>query len=177
ADGIAFAEFADEKAEDGSARRLIFSEKFADPISGFTIPEIEPRLFSFNNPFGACPACDGLGSQRAIDPGLIIPDDSLALRSGAVAPWAKSSSPYYHQTLQALGKAYGFKLGDRWRDLPEAGRDAILNGTGERQIAFDYDDGLRSYTTSKTFEGIIPNLERRWKETDSAWAREEIERY
>ena len=190
ADGIAVAEFADRplppeetgedavnKSKNETHERLIFSEKFACPVSGFTIPEIEPRLFSFNNPFGACPACDGLGSQRAIDPGLIIPDEDATLRGGAVAPWAKSSSPYYNQTLEALGKAYGFKLGDRWRDLPEAGRDAILNGTGERQIAFDYDDGLRSYRTQKTFEGVIPNLQRRWKETDSAWMREEIERF
>ncbi|MFN3548682.1 MAG: excinuclease ABC subunit UvrA, partial [Mesorhizobium sp.] len=110
-------------------------------------------------------------------PMLVIPDENLSLRDGAVAPWARSSSPYYGQTLDALGKAYGFKLGDRWKDLPEAARNAILHGTGSKQIAFAYDDGMRSYKTSKTFEGVIPNLERRWKETESAWSREEIERY
>jgi excinuclease ABC subunit A len=191
ADGLAVAEFADrplppeETSEGGSANkslndtheRILFSEKFACPVSGFTISEIEPRLFSFNNPFGACPTCDGLGSQRAIDPALVIPDENLSLRDGAVAPWARSSSPYYVQTLDALGKAYGFKLGDRWKELPEPARNAILNGTGSKQIAFAYDDGMRSYKTSKTFEGVIPNLERRWKETESAWSREEIERY
>jgi excinuclease ABC subunit A len=191
ADGLAVAEFADrplppeETSEGGSANkslndtheRLLFSEKFACPVSGFTIPEIEPRLFSFNNPFGACPACDGLGSQRAIDPELIIPDENLTLRSGAVAPWARSTSPYYLQTLEALGREYGFKVTDRWSALPQAGRDAILHGTGERQVTFRYDDGLRSYNTTRSFEGVIPNLERRWKETDSAWSREEIERF
>ncbi len=191
ADGLAVAEFADkplppeETSEGGSANkslndtheRILFSEKFACPVSGFTISEIEPRLFSFNNPFGACPTCDGLGSQRAIDPALVIPDENLTLRDGAVAPWARSSSPYYGQTLDALGRAYGFKLGDRWKDLPEEARNAILKGTGTRQIAFSYDDGMRAYKTSKTFEGVIPNLERRWKETESAWSREEIERY
>ncbi|WP_187971808.1 excinuclease ABC subunit UvrA [Aquibium microcysteis] len=191
AEGLAVAEFADrplppeETAEGGGANkslndtheRILFSEKFACPVSGFTISEIEPRLFSFNNPFGACPTCDGLGSQRAIDPALVIPDETLSLRDGAVAPWARSSSPYYVQTLEALGRAYGFKLGDRWSDLPEPARNAILHGTGSKQIAFAYDDGMRSYKTSKTFEGVIPNLERRWKETESAWSREEIERY
>ena len=189
ADGLAVAELADKPLPDeatsgGSANksknetheRLVFSEKFACPVSGFTIPEIEPRLFSFNNPFGACPTCDGLGTQRKIDPALIIPEPGRTLRDGAVAPWAKSSSPYYGQTLEALGRHFGFKLGDRWNELPEAAREAILHGTKDK-IDFHYDDGLRSYKTSKNFEGIIPNLERRWKETDSSWAREEIERY
>ena len=189
ADGLAVAELADkplpeEATSGGSANksknetheRLVFSEKFACPVSGFTIPEIEPRLFSFNNPFGACPTCDGLGTQQKIDPALIIPEPGRTLRDGAVAPWAKSSSPYYGQTLEALGRHFGFKLGDRWNELPEAAREAILHGTKDK-IEFHYDDGLRSYKTSKNFEGIIPNLERRWKETDSSWAREEIERY
>jgi excinuclease ABC subunit A len=190
ADGIAVAEFADRplegkltgddavnKSANETHERLIFSEKFACPVSGFTIPEIEPRLFSFNNPFGACPTCDGLGFQNAIDEFLVVPEDTATLRNGAIAPWAKSSSPYYAQTLEALGQVYGFKLGDRWSDLSQEARDAILRGTGERKIEFTYDDGLRSYKTSKTFEGVIPNLERRWKETDSAWMREEIERF
>ncbi|TIL32762.1 excinuclease ABC subunit UvrA [Mesorhizobium sp.] len=190
ADGLAVAEFADRpldasqtgedsvnKSKNETHERILFSEKFACPVSGFTIPEIEPRLFSFNNPFGACPTCDGLGSQRAIDASLIVPDDNLSLRAGAVSPWAKSTSPYYVQTLEALGKAYGFKLGDKFRDLSDEAKRAILHGTGEREVTFQYDDGLRSYQTTKTFEGVIPNLERRWKETESAWMREEIERF
>ncbi|RWL12632.1 MAG: excinuclease ABC subunit UvrA [Mesorhizobium sp.] len=190
ADGLAVAEFADRpldasqtgedsvnKSKNETHERILFSEKFACPVSGFTIPEIEPRLFSFNNPFGACPTCDGLGSQRAIDASLIVPDDNLSLRAGAVSPWAKSTSPYYVQTLEALGKAYGFKLGDKFRDLTAEAKQAILHGTGEREVTFQYDDGLRSYKTTKTFEGVIPNLERRWKETESAWMREEIERF
>ncbi|MEO9336919.1 excinuclease ABC subunit UvrA [Mesorhizobium sp. SB112] len=190
ADGLCVAEFADKpldasqtgedsvnKSKNETHERLLFSEKFACPVSGFTIPEIEPRLFSFNNPFGACPACDGLGHQRAIDANLIVPDDNISLRDGAVSPWAKSTSPYYSQTLEGLGKVYGFKIGDKFKDLSEEARDAILHGTGTREIAFQYDDGLRSYKTTKTFEGVIPNLQRRWKETESAWMREEIERF
>jgi len=190
ADGIAVAEFADRplpeeqtgedavnKSKNETHERILFSEKFACPVSGFTIPEIEPRLFSFNNPFGACSACDGLGTQRAIDPDLVVPEEHVSLREGAVAPWAKSTSPYYLQTLEALGKVYGFKVGDRWRELPDEAKNAILYGTGERRIEFAYDDGVRAYKTSKTFEGVIPNLERRWKETESAWMREEIERF
>jgi excinuclease ABC subunit A len=190
ADGLAVAEFADKplpaeetaeesayKSKNETHERILFSEKFACPVSGFTISEIEPRLFSFNNPFGACPTCDGLGSQRAIDPDLVVPDENLSLRNGAISPWAKSTSPYYAQTLEALGKVYGFKLGDRFKDLSEEAKQAILRGTGEREVTFQYDDGLRSYKTTKTFEGVIPNLERRWKETESAWMREEIERF
>ena len=190
AEGLAVAEFADRplpaeataeesayKSKNETHERILFSEKFACPVSGFTIPEIEPRLFSFNNPFGACPTCDGLGSQRAIDENLVVPDDNVTLRDGAVAPWAKSTSPYYSQTLEALGKVYDFKLGDKFKDLKEDAKQAILRGTGEREVTFNYDDGLRSYKTTKTFEGVIPNLERRWKETESAWMREEIERF
>lgn len=190
ADGLAVAEFADKpldasqtgedsvnKSKNETHERMLFSEKFACPVSGFTIPEIEPRLFSFNNPFGACPTCDGLGSQRAIDASLVVPDENVSLRAGAVSPWAKSSSPYYAQTLEALGVAYGFKLGDKFKDLSEEAKQAVLHGTGEREITFHYDDGLRSYKTTKTFEGVIPNLERRWKETESGWMREEIERF
>lgn len=190
AEGLAVAEFADKpldasqtgvdavnKSANETHERILFSEKFACPVSGFTIPEIEPRLFSFNNPFGACPTCDGLGNQRAIDPALIVPEDHVSLREGAVAPWAKSTSPYYSQTLEALGKVYGFKIGDRWRDLSVEAQEAILHGTGAKEITFNYDDGLRSYKTTKTFEGVIPNLQRRWKETESAWMREEIERF
>lgn len=177
ADGIAFVEFADEKEPDGTPRRVIFSEKFACPVSGFTIPEIEPRLFSFNNPFGACPACDGLGVEQTIDPDLVVPDRSRTLKQGALAPWAKSTSPYYGQTLEALAKHYKFKLTVPFADLPEKAREVILFGSGEEQIAFSYDDGLRAYETTKTFEGIVRNLDRRWRETESDWAREEISKY
>ena len=157
--------------------RLVFSEKFACPVSGFTIPEIEPRLFSFNNPFGACPKCGGLGVEQHIDADLVIPDKERTLRRGAIAPWAKSSSPYYVQTLQALGKHYRFTLDTKWKDLPKKTQDAILYGSGETEIRFSYDDGMRAYDTKRAFEGVITNLERRFRETDSDWAREEIARY
>src|SRR5712675_3244 len=187
ADGLAVVEFADgpavtsgakaNKSKNETDNRLIFSEKFACPVSGFTIPEIEPRLFSFNNPFGACPACGGLGVEQRIDADLIIPDRDKTLRGGAIAPWAKSSSPYYIQTLQALGKHYKFTLDTRWKDLPKKTQDALLHGSGEETIRFVYDDGLRSYQTTKPFEGVVTNLERRWRETDSDWAREEMAKY
>jgi excinuclease ABC subunit A len=159
------------------ARRLVFSEKFACPVSGFTIPEIEPRLFSFNNPFGACPKCGGLGVEQHIDPDLVISDKDRTLRRGAISPWAKSSSPYYVQTLLALGKHYRFTLDTKWKDLPKKTQDAILYGSGDTEIRFSYDDGMRAYDTRRPFEGVVTNLERRYRETDSDWAREEIARY
>ncbi|MDR4305292.1 excinuclease ABC subunit UvrA [Chelatococcus sambhunathii] len=177
ADGIAIAEFADQTEENGEPKRVTFSEKFACPVSGFTISEIEPRLFSFNNPFGACPACDGLGTELSVDPNLVVPDGGLSLRKGAIAPWARSTSPYYFQTLDALAKHYGFTLTKPWADLPEKAKNVILYGSGDDKIRFVYDDGLRSYETVKTFEGVVVNLERRWKETESEWSREEIGRY
>jgi excinuclease ABC subunit A len=157
--------------------RLTFSEKFACPVSGFTIPEIEPRLFSFNNPFGACPKCGGLGVEQHIDADLVIPDKERTLRKGAIAPWAKSSSPYYVQTLLALGKHYKFTLDTKWKDLPKKTQEAILYGSGDAEIRFSYDDGMRAYETKRPFEGVVTNLERRFRETDSDWAREEIARY
>jgi excinuclease ABC subunit A len=157
--------------------RLVFSEKFACPVSGFTIPEIEPRLFSFNNPFGACPACGGLGIEQKIDADLVVPDKDRALRKGAIAPWARSTSPYYTQTLEALAKHYKFSLDVPWKDIPAKAREAILYGSGETAVRFVYDDGLRSYETKKPFEGVVRNLERRFRETDSDWAREEIAKY
>ncbi len=186
ADGLAIAEMADGGAVEGAkankqrnetAERLIFSEKFACPVSGFTIPEVEPRLFSFNNPFGACPKCGGLGVEQHIDPELVIPDKDRTLKSGAIAPWAKSSSPYYTQTLQALAKFYKFTLDTKWKDLPKPAQKAILHGSGDDEIRFSYDDGMRKYETKKPFEGVVTNLERRWKETESDWAREEIAKY
>jgi excinuclease ABC subunit A len=187
ADGLAVAEIADgpvtqsgakaNKSKNDSDSRLMFSEKFACPVSGFTIPEVEPRLFSFNNPFGACPACGGLGVEQKIDADLIIPDKDATLRKGAIAPWARSTSPYYTQTLEALAKHFKFALDSKWKELPKKTQDAILYGTGEEPIRFIYDDGLRSYETKKPFEGVITNLERRWRETESEWAREEISKY
>src|SRR6266536_4853313 len=196
ADGLAVVEFADPppsgvgsaehagptkktaKIHDQSGpQRLIFSEKFACPVSGFTLPEIEPRLFSFNNPFGACPACGGLGVEQHIDPDLVIPDRERTLRAGAIAPWAKSSSPYYLQTLTALGKHYKFTLDVRWKDLTKKVQQALLHGSGEEDIKFSYEDGVRSYDTKKPFEGVITNLNRRYRETESEWAREELAKY
>ncbi|MGH6889852.1 MAG: excinuclease ABC subunit UvrA [Rhizomicrobium sp.] len=176
ADGLLVAEFADVK-ENGEPKRLLMSSKFACPVSGFTIPEIEPRLFSFNNPHGACPVCDGLGTQLYFDPQLVVPDESATLRKGAIAPWSKSTSPYYLQTLEALARHYKFSLNEPWEDLPKRAHDILLNGSGEDEIRFIYDDGLRRYETKKTFEGVLPNLQRRFRETDSSWIREELERY
>ncbi len=177
ADGIALVELADEKNEDGTPRQVTFSEKFACPVSGFTIAEIEPRLFSFNNPFGACPVCDGLGTEQKIDPDQIVPDATLSLRDGAILPWSKTSAPYYQQTLQAVVKHYGASTGTAWNELSEEVQNAVLYGTGKTPINFVYDDGLRQYKTTKPFEGVIGNLERRYKETESAGMREEIEKY
>src|SRR5689334_16548372 len=177
ADGLVIAEFADVKEKDGSPKQLLMSSKFACPVSGFTIPEIEPRLFSFNNPFGACPECGGLGVEQHIDADLVIPDKDATLRKGAIAPWAKSSSPYYTQTLEALGKHYKFTLDTKWKDLGKKTQDAILYGSGDDDIRFTYDDGARSYQTKKPFEGVITNLDRRFKETESEWAREELQKY
>jgi excinuclease ABC subunit A len=177
ADGIAIAEHADERDENGSPKRIVFSAKFACPVSGFTIPEIEPRLFSFNNPFGACPHCGGLGVEQTVDPELIVPDPKLTLRRGAIAPWARSSSPYYLQALEALGRHFKFRLDTRFETLPQQARDVILHGSGEEAVRFTYEDGLRSYDVVKPFEGIIGNLERRYHETESEWAREDISRY
>ena len=176
-DGIAAVEFAKEKDEDGKPKRIIFSEKFACPISGFTITEIEPRIFSFNAPQGACPVCDGLGTKTAFDRRLVIPNEKLSLRGGAVHPWTKSSSPLYFQTLDAIAKHFGESPETAWQDLPEEVRETILFGSGKTEIAFTYDDGARRYNVKKTFEGVIPNMERRWNESDSDWVRQELDEY
>jgi excinuclease ABC subunit A len=177
AQGIAIAEYADLAPGETEPKRINFSANFACPVSGFSIPEIEPRLFSFNNPFGACPSCDGLGEQLKIDPAMIVPDKDLGLLDGAIAPWAKSTSPYQTQTLQALAAHYRFDLTKPWNKLPEKIQDIILYGTGDEEVQFLYDDGMRTYKAKKTFEGVIPNLDRRYRETDSAWVREEIARF
>ena len=159
--------------------RVIFSERFACPISGFTIEEIEPRLFSFNAPAGACPKCDGLGTELKFEPDLVVPDRSLSLEDGAIWPWAKTgaTSPYYEQTLSALAKHYKVSMKTPWEKLPRKVQDALLLGSGGEEIEFTYEDGLRQYKTSKPFEGVIGNIERRWRETDSEWVREELSRY
>ncbi len=177
AEGLAVAEWADAKEGEKEPRRLLFSEKFACPVSGFTIAEIEPRLFSFNNPAGACPACDGLGAKLAFDADMIIPDKDKSLHKGAVSPWAKGPSPLYTQTLQALSRHYSFSMDKPWHDLPEKAQDVVLYGTGTEKIKFIYDDNARKYEVVKPFEGVLPNLERRWRETDSSWVREELARY
>jgi len=179
ADGIAVAEFADKAEGEDEPRRMIFSEKFACPVSGFTIAEIEPRLFSFNNPFGACPTCDGLGTTLSFESDLVVPDESLTLRNGAVAPWAKtgSTSPYYAQTLEAICRHFKASITTPWKDLPEEVKETILFGSGKTEITFVYDDGLRRYQTKKPFEGVVTNIERRWRETDSTWVREELSRF
>ena len=174
ADGIAVAEFVDASP---ARESLTFSSKFACPVSGFTIAEIEPRLFSFNNPFGACPKCGGLGSEQKIDAELVVPDGKLTLRKGAIAPWSKSTSPYYLQTLEALAKHFKFRLDTAFDTLPAPTRKMIFYGTGEEAVKFSYDDGLRAYNVTKPFEGVISNLERRYLETESEWAREEISRF
>ncbi|MEO6609228.1 MAG: excinuclease ABC subunit UvrA [Aestuariivirga sp.] len=192
ADGLAVAEFADKplppsqtkedsanKSANETHERVIFSQRFACPVSGFTIDEIEPRIFSFNNPFGACPTCDGLGTELKFEPELVVPDGSLSLRQGAIVPWAKTgaTSPYYTQTLEALSKHYKFSMTTPWKDLPKKARDVILNGTGEEEVTFTYDDGLRTYKNKKAFEGVLGNIERRWRETDSEWMREELSQF
>ena len=174
ADGIAILETA---PSEGEPERYVFSEKFACPVSGFTIPEIEPRLFSFNAPFGACPSCDGLGVELFFDERLVVPDQSLTLLQGAIAPWAKSKTPYFVQTIEALANHYKFDRKKKWKDLPEAIHRLFLYGSDGQEIPFRYDEGGRVYQVTRTFEGVIPNMERRYKETDSAWVREEFERY
>jgi excinuclease ABC subunit A len=156
--------------------RIVFSEKFACPVSGFTIEEIEPRLFSFNNPFGACPACDGLGQSLKFDEALVVPDRDKSLYDGAIAPWSRATSKLYQQTLQSLADHFEADMFTPWRDLPEKFRKVVLHGTTQK-VKFTYEDGLRQFTTTKAFEGVIPNLSRRWRETDSTWVREDLARF
>jgi excinuclease ABC subunit A len=171
ADGIAIAETADDET------RTIFSAKFACPVSGFTIDEIEPRLFSFNAPAGACPACDGLGTSMYFDPGLIVPDPAKTLKKGVIAPWAGSSSPYYAQTLDSLARHFKASANDPFEELPKDVQDGILWGTGDKPVKMTYSDDDKSYSVERPFEGVIPNMERRFRETDSSWVRDELGRY
>lgn len=188
--GLAMAEFADKPIENKKSKganksknetheRIVFSANFACPVSGFTIDEVEPRLFSFNAPAGACSDCDGLGTELQFDAGLIVPDASLSLSEGAVVPWAKTgtTSPYYEQTLKALAKHYGVTMKTPWEKFPKYVQLAFFYGSDDEEITFTYDDGTRRYRTKKPFEGIIGNIDRRWHETDSDWVREELARY
>jgi excinuclease ABC subunit A len=170
-DGVAYAENAD------TGERTVFSSRFACPVSGFTIEEIEPRLFSFNSPHGACPACDGLGLETFFDPALVVPDERRTLAEGAIAPWTGAQSPYYDQTLQSLARYFKISSRTPWSELPQRARDGILFGTGDEPVKFTYKDGVRAYTVEKPFEGVVRNLQRRFQETDSAWVREEMARY
>ena len=156
---------------------ILFSTKFACPESGFTIEEIEPRLFSFNSPYGACEECEGIGIKLNVDPKLVIPDEKKTIAEGAIEPWAKSSSLYYAQTLSSLAKHYDFSLNDKWSKIQKNIKDIILYGSDDEEIKFSYDDGYEKYSHKKTFEGVINNLERRYLETDSDWKREEISQY
>ena len=174
ADGITILETA---PSEGAPERYTFSEKFACPVSGFTIPEIEPRLFSFNAPFGACPQCDGLGVELFFDERLVVPDQTLKISDGALAPWRKGKSPYFLQTIESIAKHYDFKPSAKWKDLPEKVQQVFLCGSGKEEILFRYDEAGRVYQVTRSFEGVIPNMERRYRETDSNWIREEFERY
>ncbi|MEY4858656.1 MAG: hypothetical protein RLZZ235_823, partial [Pseudomonadota bacterium] len=171
ADGIAYAENAD------GGERTVFSSRFACPVSGFTIEEVEPRLFSFNSPHGACPTCDGLGTESFFDAQLVVPQDDVALKDGAIMPWTGASSPYYDQTLQSLAAHFKVKMTTAWQELPDRVRNAILLGTGDEVVTLHYKDGLRAYEVKKPFEGVIANLERRFRETDNPWVREDLSRY
>ena len=190
ADGLAYVDDADapppapaKSAKKGGIKdhvpegRTVFSARFACPVSGFTIDDIEPRLFSFNNPFGACPACDGLGTEMYFDPDLVVPDDSQSLNQGALSPWANSSSKYYGQTLEGLANHFDFALTTPWHKLTKKIREIVLFGSGREAVTMSYHDGNRSYDITKPFEGVIPNMERRWRETDSSWVRDELSRY
>ena len=189
-DGLAVVELADKplpkadteapnRSKNETHERIVFSARFACPVSGFTIDEIEPRLFSFNAPAGACPTCDGLGTELRFEPDLVVPDASLSLIQGAVYPWAKTgaTSPYYEQTLEAVARHYGVSMRTPWERLPKHVQLAILYGSGEEEIELTYEDGVRRYKTSKVFEGVVNNIERRWRETDSDWVREELSRF
>ncbi|MBB5710184.1 excinuclease ABC subunit UvrA [Sphingomonas xinjiangensis] len=194
AEGLAYVDLTDgvvpgrenEAADAGAmkgagipANRIVFSEKFACPVSGFTIPEIEPRLFSFNAPQGACPACDGLGEKLEFDEDLVVPNHELTIKKGAIVPWAKSNppSPYYMQVLGSLAREFGFSLDTKWSDLPEEHRYAILHGTRGKAVTLTFVDGKKSYDVKKPFEGVIGNLNRRMLQTESAFMREELAKY
>ena len=178
-DGLLFVEYENETLPKKFRKieKVIFSSKFACPESGFTIEEIEPRLFSFNSPYGACEECEGIGANLNVNPNLVVPNAKKSLAEGAIEPWAKSTSLYYAQTLGSLAKHYKFSLDEPWKKLPEKIKDILLYGSHDDEIKFNYDDGYEKYSTKKSFEGVINNLERRYLETESEWKREEIAQY
>ena len=177
--GLVFVEYEDETLPQKFRKieKLIYSTKFACPESGFTIEEIEPRLFSFNSPYGACEECEGIGVKLNVDPNLVIPDERKSIADGAIEPWAKSTTLYYAQTLASIAKHYGISLDEKWKKIPKKIKDVILYGSDEEEIKFNYDDGYEKYSHKKTFEGVINNLERRFLESDSEWKREAIAEY
>ena len=177
--GLVFVEYEDETLPQKfrKTEKLIYSTKFACPESGFTIEEIEPRLFSFNSPYGACAECEGIGIKLNVDPNLVIPDDKKSIADGAIEPWSKSTTLYYAQTLASIAKHYSFSLDEKWKKIPKKIKDVILFGSDEEEIKFNYDDGYEKYSHKKTFEGVINNLERRFLESDSEWKREAIAEY
>ena len=177
--GLVFVEYEDETLPQKfrKVEKLTYSTKFACPESGFTIEEIEPRLFSFNSPYGACEECEGIGIKLNVDPNLVIPDEKKSIADGAIEPWAKSTTLYYAQTLASIAKHYGFSLNEKWKKIPKKIKDVILYGSDEEEIKFNYDDGYEKYSHKKTFEGVINNLERRFLESDSEWKREAIAEY
>ncbi len=177
--GLLVVEYENETLPKKLRKRetITFSSKFSCPESGFTIEEVEPRLFSFNSPYGACEECEGIGHNLNVDPNLVVSDTKKSLQDGAIEPWAKSTSLYYAQTLASIAKHYKISLTDPWRKIPKKIQDVILYGSDEEEIKFSYDDGYEAYTTKKTFEGVVNNLERRYLETDSEWKREEISQY
>ncbi|MBY8338274.1 excinuclease ABC subunit UvrA [Alteriqipengyuania sp. NZ-12B] len=194
AEGLAYVDLADgvvpgregEDTGEGNlkgagvpANRIVFSEKFACPVSGFTIEEIEPRLFSFNAPQGACATCDGIGEKQLFDPQLVVPNEALTLKQGAIMPWAKSNppSPYYMQVLASLAKEFGFDLTTPWQDLGAENQDVILYGTKGKRVPLTFKDGRKQYTVNKPFEGVIGNLNRRLLQTESAWMRDELSKF
>ena len=178
-DGLLFVEYENETLPKKFRKieKIIFSSKFACPESGFTIEEIEPRLFSFNSPYGACEECEGIGLNLNVDANLVVPNSKKSLADGAIEPWSKTTSLYYAQTLASLAKHYNFSLDEPWKKLPQKIKDIILYGSHDDEIKFNYDDGYEKYTTNKSFEGVINNLERRYLETESEWKREEISQY
>ena len=179
ANGLVFVEYEDETIPQKfrKTEKLIYSTKFACPESGFTIEEIEPRLFSFNSPYGACAECEGIGIKLNVDPNLVVPDEKKSLADGAIEPWSKTTTLYYAQTLASLAKHYDFSLNEKWKKLPKKIKDIVLYGSDEEEIKFNYDDGYEKYSYKKTFEGVINNLERRFLESDSEWKREAIAEY
>ena len=178
-DGLLFVEYENETLPKKFRKieKIIFSSKFACPESGFTIEEIEPRLFSFNSPYGACEECEGIGTNLNVNPDLVVPNTKKSLAEGAIEPWAKSTSLYYAQTLGSLAKHYKFSLDEPWKKLSQKIKDILLYGSHDDEIKFNYDDGYEKYSTKKSFEGVINNLERKYLETESEWKREEISQY